>query len=216
MAAFMKEHSDYSFEALSTYQSRQESGQSLHFHLRQRLLVSQPDRLFWQTIQDDARTDSVWYSGGKFSMLKLPDNIYGQIDVPNTIPEMIAIATTDYGIVVPFSDLLASGDESVFLRDLETSQYVGLAWIEGEWTHHVALTNALVDFELWIQAQGDPVLSKLAITWKLEEGHPGYVARFREWKFSPSFSQSQFEFDVPKDAEKIEIIPASAETAVGS
>ncbi|MHC4089180.1 MAG: DUF2092 domain-containing protein [Planctomycetota bacterium] len=207
MAAFMAAHDDYAFEALVTYQSLQESGQTLHFDMIQSVAVSQPDRLFWTTLNDDASSDKAWYSAGQFSMLKQPDNIYGQIDVPATIPEMIDVVTNDYGIVVPFSDLLASGDESVFLRDLEASEYVGLAWVEGAWSHHLALRNELVDFEVWMQAEGDPIPLKLAITWKLEEGLPAYVARFREWNFSPILDESQFHFNVPSGAELIEILP---------
>ena len=207
MAAFMAAHDEYSFEALVTYQSLQESGQTLHFDMVERVAVSQPDRLFWTTLNDDASSDRAWYNAGQFSMLKQPDNIYGQIDVPAAIPEMIDVVTNDYGVVVPFSDLLASGDESVFLQDLQASEYVGLAWVEGGWSHHLALRNELVDFEVWMQAEGDPIPLKLAITWKLEEGLPGYVARFREWNFSPVFDESQFDFDVPDGAERIDILP---------
>ena len=215
-STFIKAQRDYSFEALVTYQSLQDSGQTLTFDLLQRLVVSPPDRLFWETIQDDARITRAWFGGGEFTMFKLPDNIYGRIETPNTIPEMIDRVTTEYGIVVPFSDLLSSGRAPIFLRDLEASEYVGPAWVAGAWTHHLALRNALVDFEVWMPMAGDPVPSKLAITWKLEEGRPQYVARFRKWNFSPTIMDSQFRFDPPGDAELIEIIPASADDGAGS
>ena len=214
MKTFMAAHSDYSFEAFVTYQSLQASGQTLHFDLIQRMAVSEPDRLFYVTMHDDARIDSAWFSAGRFSLLKQPDNIYGQIQVPATIPEMIDVVTNDYGLIVPFSDLLAGGEESVFLRDVQASLYAGLAWVEGRWSHHLALRNDLVDFEVWIQAEGDPVPLKLAITWKHEEGLPGYVARFQKWSFSPSFDESLFHFDVPTAAERIEILPVDAEAEV--
>jgi len=207
MAEFMAAHDEFSFEALVTYQSLQESGQTLHFNMIQRVAVGQPDRLFWETLNDDGTSDNAWYSTGRFSMVKQPDNIYGQIGVPDTMPEMIDVVTNDYGIIVPFSDLLASGDESVFLKDLQASQYVGLAWVEDEWSHHLALRNDLVDFEVWVQAEGDPIPLRLAITWKHEEGLPGFVARFRKWNFSPMFDESRFRFDVPNGVERIEILP---------
>lgn len=214
MAGFMATHDDYSFEALVTYQVIQESGQVLHFDMVQRVAVSQPDRLFWETLEDDARTDNAWYSDGRFVMLKQPDNIYGQIDVPTTIPEMINVVTNDYGIVVPFSDLVARDGDPVFLRDLQASQYVGQAWVEGQWSHHLAFRNDLVDFEMWMQAIGDPIPLRLAIRWKHEEGLPGYVARFRKWKFSPVFDDSQFHFDAPDGAERIEVLPEGAATEI--
>jgi hypothetical protein len=207
MSTFMASHNDFAFEAFVSYESLQESGQKLHFDMIQRLAVNKPDRLFWETRNDDASIDQAWYSDGRFVMLKQPDNIYGQVDVPNTIIEMIDVVTNDYGMIVPFSDLLASGDEPVFRQDLLDSDYVGLAWVEGGWSHHLAFRNELVDYELWVQAEGDPVPLRLAIIWKLEEGLPGYVARFRQWNFSPVFDESQFRFEAPSGAELIEVLP---------
>ena len=142
-------------------------------------------------------------------MLKQPEGIYGQIDVPLNISEMIDVVVNDYGIVVPFGDLLGTSEESVFLRDMEASSYAGLAWIEGAWTHHLALRNELVDFEIWIREDGDPLPQKLAITWKLEDAVPSFVARFRTWDFSPSFDEARFQFEAPPGTERIEIIPAA-------
>jgi len=210
MSEFMNAHSTFAFDALVTYEALQESGQKLEFDLVQRIAVSQPDRLYWVTLRDDGSTNTVWYSDGTFTMLKQPDNVYGQVEGLGTIPEMIDVVVNEYGIVVPFADLLASGSESVFLLDLESSTYAGLAWVDGEWTHHIALRSDLVDFELWIPEDGDPVPQRLRIIWKHEEGLPGYQARFRRWEFSPSFDESQFQFVAPPDAERIEVIPLSA------
>jgi hypothetical protein len=216
MSEFMSTHGDFAFEAFVTYEVVQESGQTIQFDLVQRMAVSQPDRVFWVTLQDDGSTNTVWYSDGVFTMLKQPENIYGQIRDLGAVPDMIDVVMNDYGIVVPFSDLLESGDESVFLRDLESSFHAGLAWVEGAWTHHLLLRNELVDYQLWLRVDGDPVPQKLAITWKHEEGLPSYVARFRQWRFSPSLDESQFRFVAPPDAERIEVIPVSPASEVGS
>ena len=215
MSQFMRTHDTFAFDALATYEAVQESGQKLQFDLVHRMAVGRPNRLHWVTLLDDGSTSTVWFADGVFTMLKQPDNIYGQVDGLGTIPEMIDVVVNEFGIVVPFSDLLLGGGESVFLWDLESSLYGGLAWVEGAWTHHVALRNQLVDFQLWIRADGGPVLQKLAITWKHEEGLPSYVARFREWKFSPSYDESQFQFVAPPNAERIDVIPVSPADEVG-
>jgi len=214
MTSFMSAHAAYAFEAIVTYESLQESGQKLHFDLLQQVAVSRPGRLFWVTVEDDARIDSAWFNAGTFSMIKQPDNIYGQIDVPATILEMIDVLANDYGVVVPFSDLLAGGDVPVLLRDLEASDYIGLAWVEGKWSHHVAMRNELVDYEVWIQAEGDPVPLKLAITWKLEEGLPAFVARFKTWDFSPAFAEAFFLFGERTETERIAIVPIQVDEEV--
>ncbi len=215
MAEFLATHGDFAFEALVTYEVLQESGQTLQFELVQRVAVSQPDRMFWVTLQDDGSANTVWFSDGLFTMLKQPENIYGEIRHLGAIPDMIDVVVNEYGIVVPFSDLLAGGDEPVLLRDVESSSYAGLAWVDGGWTHHLALRNELVDYQVWIREDGEPVPQRLVITWKQEEGRPSYVARFRKWKFSPSFDESQFRFVAPPDAERIEVIPVSPATEAG-
>lgn len=207
MATFLAAHEDFGFDALVTYESLQESGRVLHFDLVQRVAVSRPDRLFWKTLYDDARVDTVWFSRGRFSMLKQPDAIYGQVDVPSRIRDMIDVVTNDYGMIVPFRDLFSVRDASPFLEDAKDVLYIGPAWVENRWSHHIAARNDLVDFEIWVQAEGDPVPLRIAITWKREEGRPSYVAHFRGWSFSPAFDDSQFRFDPPPDAEKIEILP---------
>lgn len=209
MSGFMGSHPTFAFEALVTYETMQESGQKLRFDLVQSIVVKQPDQLWWTTLRDDGTTNTAWFSDGVFTMLKQPENIYGQIDRLGTIPEMIDVMTNDYGIVVPFADLLANGEDPVFLKDLESAFDAGLAWVDGAWTNHLAMRNELVDFEIWIRKDGDPVPQKIAITWKHEDGMPSFVARLRNWRFPPTTDGSQFEFVAPADAEHIEIIPAA-------
>jgi hypothetical protein len=209
MSGFISSHSTFAFEALVTYETMQESGQKLRFDLVQSIAVKQPDQLWWTTLRDDGTTNTAWFSDGVFTMLKQPENIYGQIDRLGTIPTMIDVMTNDYGIVVPFADLLAGGDGPVFLEDLESIFDAGLAWVDGAWTNHLAMRNELVDFEIWIRKDGDPVPQKIAITWKHEDGLPSFVARLRNWRFPSALEDSRFEFVAPPDAEHIEIIPAA-------
>jgi hypothetical protein len=209
MAEFIGSHSAFGFEAFVTYEALQDSGQKLRFDLVQSIAVHQPAELWWMTLRDDGSTDTAWFSDGVFTMLKQPENIYGQVDRLGTITEMIDVLTNDYGLVVPFSDFLRSSDEPVLLEKLDSTFDAGLAWVVGKWTDHLALRNELVDFEVWIQRDGDPIPQKIAITWKLEDGLPSFVARLRNWKFSASTDGSKFQFVAPSDAELIEIIPAS-------
>ena len=82
-------HEELAFEARVTWQSVQESGQKLHFDMLQRVAIRRPDQIFWVTLRDDATVDSAWYDNGRFSMIRQPDNIWGQIRIPGDIPEMV-------------------------------------------------------------------------------------------------------------------------------
>jgi hypothetical protein len=209
MTDFMTAQQELLVEALVTYEAVQESGQKLHFNMLQRMAVRKPDKLFWTTLRDDATVDSAWYSDGQFELLKQPANLWGQVDVPSTIPEMVVYLADEYGLDVPFRDILASDPSELWLGDdVSSVWYVGEAWVEGAWTDHVALRKPGVDFEIWVQKGATPFPKKMAIVFTEEEGRPSYVARFRSWSTSIP-STIQFEFTPPPGSERIEVVPVS-------
>lgn len=206
---FMNAQQEVMLEALVTYEVVQESGQKLHFDLLQRIAIRKPDKLFWVTLRDDATVDSAWFSDGQFTMVKQPANIWGQIDVPPTIPEMVDRLVDEYSLDVPFRDILASDPGELWLgNDVSSVWYVGEAWVEGAWTDHIALRKPGVDFEVWVQKGATPFPMKMAIVFTDEEGLPSYVARFRSWWTSLP-ADIRFEFTPPPGSERVEVVPVS-------
>ncbi len=182
MAKFMRTHGEVGFEALVTYEAVQESGQKLHFDLLQRIAIHRPDRFFWVTLYDDASADSAWFDRGDFTLLKQPDNVWGQVDLPPSIPEAVDRLVYNYDLDVPFADLLTTSGSDLWLGDDVTSlEYVGEAWVEGYWTDHVALRKPGADIEIWIRHGEEPFPLRMNIIYTEEEGLPSYSARFRKW-----------------------------------
>jgi len=206
-ADFMASAEQFSFDAFVMYEVVQENGQTLHFDLVHRMAFHRPGRLYWMTVRDDGGVDEAWFDSGKFAMLKRPENIYGEIDAPSTVPELVDVLIFDYKQDVPFSDILSGDLREMLLNTPEPAWFVGEAWVEGRWTYHFALVDEDVDYEFWIQKEGDPVPVKMTINWRDEEGSPGYFARFRNWNMSPGLDESAFRFTPPADAEEIEIVP---------
>jgi hypothetical protein len=206
MADFMESVDEFTFDAFVMYEVVQQNGQTLHFDLLHRVATHKPDRLYWMTVRDDGAVDQAWFSSGKFALLKRPDDIYGEIEGPSTVPELVDFLTFDYKLDVPFSDILSGDLREMLLNTPEPPWFVGEAWVENRWTYHIALTDEEVDYELWIQKEGDPVPLKMTITWRDEEDAPGHFARFRNWNMSPGLDASTFQFTPPADAERIEIV----------
>jgi hypothetical protein len=207
MTDFMGSADRFTFDADVMYEVVQENGQTLHFSQTHRLACHKPGRLYWMTVRDDGGVDQAWFDGGTFAMLKQPDNIYGRIDAPQTVPELVDVLIFDYDQDVPFSDILSGDLKEMVLTTPEPPWLVGEAWVEDAWTYHIALMNEDVDYEFWIQKEGDPVPLKLTIKYKNEEFAPGYFARFKNWDMSPSLGDDTFRFVPPADAEEIEIVP---------
>lgn len=207
MTEFMGGQQELMLEALVSYEAVQESGQKLHFDMLQRMALRKPNRLFWVTLYDDATADSAWFSDGEFTLLRQPANLWGQIDVPNTIPAMVRRLVDEYDLDVPFHDILAGDPAELWLgEDVSDVQYVGEAWVEGAWTEHVAIRKPGVDFELWVRKGDEPFPAKMAIVFTAEEGQPTYLARFRKWATSiPAASLP--EFAPPPGSEQVELTP---------
>jgi len=207
MTDFMGGQEELMLEALVSYGALQESGQMLHFDLLQRMVMRKPDRLFWVTLYDDATADSAWFGDGAFTLLKQPANLWGQINVPNTIPAMVQRLVDEYSLDVPFRDILAGDPAELWLgEDVSDVQYVGEAWVEGAWTEHVAIRKPGVDFELWVLKGDEPFPAKMVVVFTEEEGRPTYLARFRKWATSVP-AGSLPEFAPPPDSERLELTP---------
>ena len=123
---------------------------------------------------------------------------------------MVSRLVSEFGIDVPFQDLLAQDPREVWLSEEITSLvYVGEAYVEGRWTDQIAGRKPGVDFELWVRKGAEPFPAKMAVVYTEEEGQPSYSARFRKWSTTVS-DASIFDFELPEGAERIEVVPALA------
>jgi hypothetical protein len=208
MVALMESQQDLAAEAYITYEVLQDSGQLLSFNTVRYVDMRRPNFLAWTTVRDDATADEVWFANGVLTMLKHPENIYGRVeDLPSEIAEAVDVLVDEYGIFVPFSDLISGRERQVFLDEPDSKMYVGEAWIRGQWTHHLALRGGDFDIELWVSAEGDPVPLRMGIRWINEEGHPAFTARFHNWNLTPDFDESTFRSVLPDTAERVSMMP---------
>ncbi len=210
-ANFMASQQEFMTEAVATFEAVQESGQKLHFDLVQRVALRKPGQLYWKTLRDNATIDTAWFSEGQFTMHKEPVNLWGQIDGPRSISEMLNLLADDYNLDIPLHDLLAGNPAALWFSGEDVSvAYVGEAWVEGATTDHVAVRKPDVDFELWIRQGPQPFLVKTVIVFTTEEGQPTYSARFRNWALEIP-DAGLFDFTPPEGSERIEVVPVSQE-----
>jgi len=207
MVDFMQGNQELAVEARVTYESVQESGQKLQFDMLQRVALRKPDQLHWVTLRDDGTVDEAWFDKGRFRMIRQPANVWAEIRLPGSIAEAVQKLVANYMIPVPFPDLLSRNSDDLWLGDDITSiWYVGEAWVDGRWTDHVAIRKPGADIQIWVQ-KGDPFPAKMAIVYTEDEGMPGYTARFSKWSTALPADPSQFEFNAPPEAERIDVVP---------
>ena len=136
-------------------------------------------------------------------------NVYAQVEAPGTIDDAIRTVEMETGLDAPGADLLFSDPYAVLSSGVDSSAYLGTAYVNGVECHHLSFREAKVDWQLWVQAGDAPLPMKYVITSKWVTGAPQYEVRLRDWNTKPVIKADQFTFSVPKDATRLETIPVN-------
>jgi hypothetical protein len=189
-----------------TYDEVLTSGKKMQLARTVEVMLRRPDRVRVE-VRDDQGTRRVYYDGTTLSMHHLDQNVYGIVDAPDTIDEMIDTLREQYGMAVPLADLLVSDIDQSFRDNAESGTYIGLHYLQGVKHHHLLLSNQNVDYQVWIEDSARPVPNKIVITYVNEPGQPQFTAVLSEWDFAPRLPDLVFDFAPPTDADEIEFLP---------
>ena len=135
-------------------------------------------------------------------------NVYAQIDVPGTIDDAIRAYEMEAGIPAPGADLLFADPYASLSSGVESSAYLGIAYVNGAECHHLAFREDKVDWQLWVRSGDSPLPIKFVITSKWQTAAPQYEIRFWDWSINPQINDKRFTFSAPEGAKRLETIPA--------
>lgn len=193
-----------SFQAEGTMDEVLETGQLSQFSRKSKIILARPGRLHAETEGDDV-SRSAWYDGKTVTVLDKRENVYGSVQVPNTIEKMLDLVIEKYGLTLPVADLLFRNPYKTFIAEVESGTYVGRHNVGDHVCHHLAFRQESIDWQIWIDAGKTPVPRKLVITYKQEPGHPHYVVVLDQWDLSPKHSGDTFAFRPPAGAKRVEM-----------
>ena len=133
-------------------------------------------------------------------------NVYFQMDSPGTTDTAIETLHHGIGLDAPGADLFLTDPYGTLSEGVVSSAYLGTAYVNGVECHYLTFREAQVDWQLWINAEGDPLPMKYIITTKWLTGAPQYAVRFHDWNTAPKIKPGQFDFKVPEGAKKLEAV----------
>ena len=110
----------------------------------------------------------------------------------------------DYGLFLPFATLLRGTATQDFQEGSSKRRYLGLHDVEGTACHHVLFLGDVVDWQLWIAADGDPLLRKMVVTYKEIEGAPQYATVITEFVANPPLEDALFAAQLPAGSVRAE------------
>ncbi len=165
-----------------------------------------PDQLNVELDGDELRRRFV-YDGKTITIHNRSRNLYAVAEVPSEIDLALDRLFEVFGSAVPIADLVYSDPYRTLSENVQTGFVVGQHPVNGIRCHHLAFTQEVIDWQIWIEVGPRPVPRKLVITYRDEPGSPQYIAELSEWNFNPRLSEHYFTFQPPDDADEIEFLP---------
>lgn len=192
-------------KAVTTEEAVYGDSHKLQFGGTLTLGIRRPAQLF-AVIHSDTENRRLNLNQETFTIFDEDVNVYAQADVPGTLDQVFSTLYSEFGLQLPGSELFGGNAYKLLVEDASEVVYVGKGQVNGVDCHHVAGSLASMDWQLWVRADGDPIVCKYLVTDRSLPLAPQYGMTFTEWLPGASISGEQFEFKAPADAEAIEFI----------
>lgn len=170
-----------------------------------RIAVERPGSLHSVTKSGSHRNE-IFVDKGKLTVYSSDKKLYSSVDVPEPISVGLLYALEEFDVETPLLDLLILKSLDRLLSGDETVAYVsGDSQIRGVDCHHILLSGALVDLQVWVAKGDKPVPKRTVLRYKQGEGMPRHDV-FIDWAVTDGFDKSEFKFVPPEGAHEIDFI----------
>ena len=146
----------------------------------------------------------MFFDGKSVKIYEKDSNGYAQFDAPGNVDQLINGLREGEGAALPGADLLLSNSYELLVVDIMEAKYIGRGIIDGRGCEHLAFRNFDTDWQLWVEAGGQPVPRKMVITSKTMNSAPQYTLRIKSWETGVEMLPSDFTFTPPADAKKLD------------
>ncbi|GGF12696.1 hypothetical protein GCM10011611_17910 [Aliidongia dinghuensis] len=186
-----------------------EAGQPLHIFQTMKVVVRRPNRLTVQLSGDDGSHD-LFYDGKSASIFSPDANEYATIAAPADIPSALDEVQDKLNIDFPLNAFFSNAPDKSLLNDVVAGWQVGTASVDGvECRHLIFFQRAGVELELWVEKSSEARPHRMIVTYRLLPGQPNFIAEFTGWNTQVHSPDSEFAFQPPADAKKIELGPTA-------
>ncbi len=204
MGEFLAKLPHFALEAEETFDEIPDGELRRQLTNTRRIAVERPNH-FAADVTGDTLSRASWYDGRTVTVLDKEHNVYATIEAPVTIDATLDNLQDEYGVVLPLVDILYSDPYAVLMESVTYGRYLGIHQAAGVACHHLAFSQATIEWQLWIDAGDKPLPRKLVISYVQEPGEPQYSATIRRWNLDSSVPEGLFTFEAPEGAERVDV-----------
>jgi hypothetical protein len=144
------------------------------------------------------------FDGKTLTLLGKNLNIYAQQEAPGTVDQLVD-ELREHNRPLPAADLLLTDPYEALMQDVVDVKDLGSGVIGDVECDYLAFRAKQVDWQIWI-AQGErPHPCRYVISSKFMDDEPQYSIQVRDWKAGDEVATTEFSFEPPTDAKKVDL-----------
>ncbi|WP_158964628.1 DUF2092 domain-containing protein [Chachezhania sediminis] len=140
--------------------------------------ATRPGHVAIELMTDVVRRE-LYYDGATVTYVAPDDGYYATVEETGDIATMLKTLAGAHALAFPLADIFAWGTNDTPLDVIREGFFVGFANIDGVATDHWAFRSADQDWEVWIQADGNPVPLQVSVVDKDVLARPRFTARLK-------------------------------------
>ena len=174
----------------------------------QTVVIHRPDRLYISAQGTGYRTidHELFYDGQVLTVESHVQNIWAAAAVPPTIDEMLDEVAWRFNLPISLADMIYSAPYDALVTEQTQIRFVGVEVIDGRRCDRFAAENELVDWEIWISQDGDPLPRRLDIVHKTMDRAPRSKIEITDIALGSKPDEAQFVFTPKKEYSQIPVV----------
>ena len=204
MSDYMAAQTSISFSFDTNFEIVTKDQQKLDLASSGTVVLDRPDKLRVTRHGGFANVEAI-FDGKTLWLLGKNANVYGQVDVPGTIDNLVDVLRDKYNRPIPAADLLVSNPYNELMPLVTDVKDLGSGVIGGIECDHFAFRTKEVDWQIWIAQGARPYPCQYVITSKDVADAPQYSITIRDWKTGSEVASNDFTFTAQTGARKLNL-----------
>ena len=204
MSDYLTQMQTFSYKSKGTFEIVDKDNKKTQQTYNSEVYVKRPNKMRVNA-KNENRDASVYYDGKQFTVLGKNANMYAQAAAPPTLDAALDSARERFLMDPPGSDLIYTYPYKGLMELVTEGKELKEDRVNGKSCKHLAFKSQEVDWEIWVQKDGEPLPLKYKIISKNDPGAPEFTVEFSDWKKGDGaeFADKQFAFAPPANAKKI-------------
>lgn len=202
-ANFLADQSSFRVVADVSFDVLQSDGRLLEFGASREITIQRPDRIRVEVARRDGDSRTLYFDGSAISIDLPAHRAFVRKERPGTLYAALEYLSEELDAPVPLANLFSENFAATLANQIDAGYYVGQAEIDGRHCEHLAFRLPEVDVQLWVEEGDRPLLARIVITHKHEDGNPQFRATFRDWDLTFETPETLFHFEPEEGSERL-------------